>query len=74
MKSDGTLACWGDNSAGQAAPPAGTFTQVSTGNGHSCGVKTNGTLACWGDNSQGQATAPAGTFTQVSAGYQHTCG
>ena len=25
LKSDGTLACWGDNSHGQATPPPGTF-------------------------------------------------
>ena len=33
---------------GQPAPPAGTFTQVSAGEQHTCGVKTDGTVACWG--------------------------
>jgi hypothetical protein len=74
VKTDGTLACWGSNSSGQATPPGGTFTQVSGGTFHTCGVKTDGTLACWGDNRQGQATPPGGTFTQVSAGRSHTCG
>ncbi len=74
VKTDGTVACWGDNDYGQATPPAGTFTQVSAGGCHTCGVKTDGTLACWGDNDYGQATPPAGTFTQVSAGDHHTCG
>ena len=71
---NGTLACWGSNGFGQANPPAGTFTAVSAGGSHTCGVRTNGTLACWGRNGSGQATPPAGTFTAVSAGDFHTCG
>ena len=48
---DGTLACWGDNSFdGQATPPTGSFRAVSAGELHSCGLRTDGTLACWGDN------------------------
>ena len=31
LKTDGTLACWGDNGFGQSTPPAGTFTQVAAG-------------------------------------------
>jgi hypothetical protein len=51
-----------------------SFTQVSAGCFHTCGVKADGTLACWGRNEDGQATPPAGTFIQVSAGIRHTCG
>ena len=58
VKTDGTLACWGDNSYGQRPRPRGTFTAVSAGSLHTCGVKTDGTLACWGSNGYGQATAP----------------
>ncbi|MCJ7510928.1 MAG: hypothetical protein MUP14_08600, partial [Dehalococcoidia bacterium] len=68
------VACWGDNYFKQATPPAGTFSQVSAGYIHTCGVKTDGTVACWGYNADGQATAPTGTFSQVSAGGAHTCG
>jgi len=74
VKTDGTLACWGNNDVGQATPPAGTFGQVSAGEDHTCGVKTDGTLACWGYNGHGEAMPPAGTFSQVSAGEYHTCG
>ena len=74
MMTDGTLACWGDNGWGQATPPGGTFSQVSGGNAHTCGVRTDGTLACWGNNDNGQATPPGGTFSQVSAGTYHSCG
>ncbi len=73
MRTDGTLACWGDDTYGQATPPTGTFTHVSAGYGHTCGVRTDGTLACWGWNDAGQASPPEGIFTQVSAGYAHTC-
>ena len=59
---------------GAEANPDATFTQVSAGVLHSCGVKTGGTLACWGFNEDGRATPPAGSFTQVSAGGMHTCG
>ncbi len=68
------MACWGENYDGQASPPAGTFTQVSAGDFHTCGVGTDGTVACWGENRNGRASPPAGTFTQVSAGGFHTCG
>jgi alpha-tubulin suppressor-like RCC1 family protein len=60
LNTDGTLACWGDNSRGQATPPAGPFAAVSAGGIHTCGMKTDGTVACWGSNSGGQATPPAG--------------
>ena len=71
VRTDGTVACWGSNSYGQATPPAGTFSQVSAGGYHTCGVKTDATLACWGYNDFGQATPPAGTFTDVSAGDEY---
>ncbi len=74
LKSDGTVACWGNNDYGQAIPPAGTFTQVSAGSDQTCGLKSDGTVACWGYNVFGQATPPPGTFTQLSAGFHHTCG
>ena len=60
VKTDGTLACWGDNGVGRAAPPAGSFTAVSAGGSTPAGVRTDGTLACWGHNNEGQATPPAG--------------
>lgn len=74
VQSDGTLACWGRNDYGQAAPPAGVFTQVSAGALHSCGLRGDGALVCWGLNNFGQAMPPAGVFIQVSASGSHTCG
>jgi len=88
VKTDGTVACAvmescditcgrplrEKNDFGQAIPPSGTFTQISAGSLHTCGVKTDGTLACWGKNDSGESTPPVGAFTEVSAGSQHTCG
>jgi alpha-tubulin suppressor-like RCC1 family protein len=74
IKSDGTIVCWGEYSAGQSTPPAGTFLQVNTGEWHSCAIKSDGTVACWGPSDFGEASPPAGTFSQVSAGAAHTCG
>ena len=60
-------------------PPGGvladsvTFTQVSAGGYHTCGLKTDGTMACWGYDLHGIATPPTGAFSQVSAGYLHNC-
>ena len=74
MRPDGTVECWGANWAGQSTPPGGTFTQVSGGAQHTCGIRTDGTVECWGANWAGQASPPGGTFTQVSAGAPQTCG
>jgi hypothetical protein len=77
VETDGTIACWGDNTYGQATPPVGSFSQVSAGESHTCGVRTDGTIACWGDNTAGNGTPampPGGSFSQVSAGWSHTCG
>jgi hypothetical protein len=74
IKIDQTIACWGSNSHGQAAPPSGAFSSISAGGRHSCGVRSDGTVACWGNNADGEATPPSGTFRAVSAGGDHSCG
>ncbi len=74
LKSDGTIACWGDNSYGQSTPPSGTFTQISAGQLVACGLKSDGALACWGFNGYGVSNPPVGTFTQVTAGSEFACG
>ena len=61
---------------GQATPPGGSFTQVSAGDDHTCGVRVGGAVVCWGNESyqlpSGDkvdllGTPPGGTFAQVSA-------
>ena len=65
--------CWGANDDRQATPPGGSFTSVSTGLSHSCGLRS-GLVVCWGSSFFGQASPPAGSFSAVSAGADHSCG
>jgi MYXO-CTERM domain-containing protein len=71
---NGQVAAWGDNTYGQLDVPAGAFTAVSGGSGHSVAIRTDGTLAGWGRDIAGETSVPAGTFTAVSAGGHHTLG
>ena len=99
----GAAWCWGLDDAGQVgdgdtdqsskyAPVAvaggHTFTELTAGYWHTCGVDTDGAAWCWGDDPSGQvgdggagqskyapvAVAGGHTFTQLTAGYMHTCG
>jgi alpha-tubulin suppressor-like RCC1 family protein len=46
----GDAVCWGDNSFGQCAAPAGvSFDAIAAGDSHTCGLTTGGSLLCWGD-------------------------
>jgi hypothetical protein len=74
VAADGTAVCWGDDEYGQSTPPAGTFTQLSAGEYHTCGLASDGTAVCWGDDESGQSSPPAGTFTQLDAGGSTSCG
>ena len=58
----------------QSATGDNSFTAVSAGGGHTCGLQSNDTITCWGLNDSGQADAPSGTFKTVTAGVSHTCG
>ena len=73
VRTNGTIACWGDNEHGQADQPDGQFRAVSAGWSHTCGIRTNNTVTCWGSNSSGQSDSPEGQLTAISAGGSHTC-
>jgi len=65
LMADGSLRGFGDDSYGQASPPAGTgFVAVALGRGeraaHGLALRGDGTVAAWGDDSFGQASVPAG--------------
>ncbi len=49
------------------------WSQVSAGEGFSCGLTTEGILACWGDDDQGKASPPAGSYVAVTVGRSHAC-
>jgi hypothetical protein len=70
IRVNGTIHCFN----GFVTPPSGTFTRISLGVGHGCGIRTDETIACWGDNAYGQATPPTGSFKGIDAGERHTCG
>ncbi len=74
LRTDQTIACWGDNEYQQAIAPAGQFATVSAGHEHVCALRTDQTIACWGNNAHGQADAPNGQYTAVSAGASLSCG
>lgn len=69
IKTDRTLWCWGRNDSGQLGHPQvgpsgtpepvptrvrGSWTQVSTGTNHTCGIRSDSSLWCWGLNTSGQ--------------------
>jgi alpha-tubulin suppressor-like RCC1 family protein len=93
--------CWGNNLDGQVGDSSSnnirtsptqvgnmlSFSTVSAGGFHSCGVATTGgTAYCWGANLFGELgvgtdttsrttpTLVASGFTSISTGYLHTCG
>ncbi len=48
--------------------------EVSSGDKHSCLMRTDGSVDCWGDNTWGQSRAPNKEFFSVAAGHRHSCG
>src|SRR5205814_4297792 len=86
QRGDGTVARTANTP--QAVLGGFSFTTISAGGGHTCGVTMSGAAYCWGDGSSGALgigrpvfyTAPtrpvAGgfSFATISAGDRHTCG
>lgn len=60
IKADRTALCWHPWGSVGSPPATETFTQISAGTRHVCGLRTDGTIACWGDNFYGQASPPNG--------------
>lgn len=68
LKPDGTVQCWGDNSAGQLGTGITTESMhpteqdvgildavaIASGQRHTCVVHATGHVSCWGDNRNGQ--------------------
>lgn len=101
LTTGGAAYCWGQNQYGQLGdgsanplsttpvPVSGglTFTAISAGSYHNCGLTAGGAMYCWGLNRFGQLgdgttidrntpvlVSGGVTFTSVSAGRDHTCG
>ena len=67
--------CWGLDTAGETSPPSVTFTEISAGMAHACGIESGGDLRCWGDSAAGQLEAPdvPGHSLSSSSSAMHSC-
>ncbi len=102
VTTSGAAYCWGSGLSGALGtggfvfqftsptmPVAGgfSFTTISAGGRHTCGVTTSGAAYCWGSNASGQlgdgtttqsfgpvSVAGGLAFTTISAGGAYTCG
>ena len=47
---------------------------ISSGEQHTCALRSDGSPVCWGYNEDGRASPPQDErFASISAGSQHTC-
>ena len=76
LKSDGTLAAWGDNmfSVCGRARELSSITQIACGQSHAAAVRNDATVVCWGFNGSGQTDTPAALrdVKQVACGSNFT--
>ena len=74
LKKDQSIVCWGNNYAGAAEPPSGTFVALDVGSRQGCAIRTDKSLACWGGTNVAARTPPAGDdFTSVACGDESCC-
>jgi alpha-tubulin suppressor-like RCC1 family protein len=87
LTSGGSPECWQRGDVVASPVPGGfSFTVISVGGQHACGLRADGELNCWGDNRSGQlgdftlvsrdTPAPVAStqrFTALAAGTTHTC-
>jgi alpha-tubulin suppressor-like RCC1 family protein len=67
LKTDGSLAAWGDGASGGTGAPSGIgFTQVVSSGSAFAALKSDGSISAWGSSLTGGTGAPTGTgFVQV---------
>jgi alpha-tubulin suppressor-like RCC1 family protein len=74
LKSDGSIAGWGNNVFGGATPPdANDFVGVAAGVGHGLALRSDGSIVGWGMDHYGESTPPDGNdFVAIAAGAGHS--
>jgi hypothetical protein len=75
LRSDGSVAAWGDNTYGQCNVPYPNsgFVAIAAGSQHSLGLKWDGSIAAWGDTAYGQTGVPTsaqGAFAVAAGGHR----
>ncbi len=78
LTASGTVACWGDNSAGQGNVPSGltNVVAISAGDYFNLALTKSGKVVAWGNNTYGQTNVPAGlsNVVAISAGWSENNG
>lgn len=75
VRSDGTIASWGDDTNGAMnVPSGGNFVQVAAGEYHGLGLKADGSVVGWGQGACGETRPQSGTFIQIAAGLWYSMG
>jgi hypothetical protein len=76
LKSDGSVARWGDNSQNQCGLPAAltNIVALAAGGAHTIALRADGTALAWGANWNGQCNLPVtlGDVVALDAGAAHT--
>jgi hypothetical protein len=79
IRSNGTIACWGDvDSVTTGIPSGSNYVKVAApawNNSHACAVTAGGGVTCWGNNANGETNVPGGitNASKVVVGEDHTC-
>ncbi len=70
-----TASCWGDDSDGQATPPAEFLGQIGVGVDFTCGLEANGEVHCWGSDADGVVSGAPTTagHRDLAVGDRHAC-
>jgi hypothetical protein len=58
LQENGTILCWGDNSAGQLNPPADTSFELIAAYRYMCGMRSDNVTVCWGSNEYSATESP----------------
>src|SRR6266568_266325 len=78
LKSDGSVAVWGNNDYGQTAVPTTAtsgVTAISSRGSHALALKSDGSVVAWGLNNYGQTDVPTSALSgviAVAAGSYHS--